>query len=152
MAPRKSFKSKPRVVYTAVLTVEDGYGNKRKPHDCVLQNELKDKYPEITHVFVDTDRIAFTIPNGDRLSWPTPWVAKRWIMAWDEGDNSLPDLPVSLKTREAKVTPRKDGKARSRAEKRRVQGICKTRGISLTEYNREKREHQAAGKSVTRTR
>lgn len=154
MSSRKHYgpRSEPRIVYTAVLKDEDDYGNRRHPDSCVLATELRDKYPELTKVFVNLNRISITTPRGDRLTWPTPLNVQKWIAAWDEGARNMPMEAVALASREAKVIPKKEGQARSLRERKRVREICRERGITTHEYNREVYQARKTGQMKERVR
>lgn len=142
----KKILQSPRPVYTGVLLTEDSYG---KPHDvrrCVLATELKDRYPELVDVRVKHDKILLVLPSGDHLSWPTPKKVMAWIKRWDRGDRRMEAVHVVLKSRTAKVTTAQQVAERraKRAEQtaRRQEVVCKERGITKAEHNREKHEER----------
>lgn len=158
--PRKTYgpRSEPRVAYTAVLTPEDNYGVPRNPNDCVLAVELKEKYPELKRVHVNSKLVSITTAKGDRLVWNTPPEAAEWIISFDDLKENpkkralLPIVGVALPTRLAKVIPARVGKERSRNEQRRVRKRCKEQGISESEFHKNNYARKKSGKVKEHTR
>lgn len=135
MAPKKRIP----VVFTAVLQLTDDFGSRRRPNECVLARELKEKYgPDganvVTNVNVNRKTVAMTLrATGDRLRWKHSDEVADWLTEFDNGEEPG-QLPVVLRVKDAKVTPQKEQAKLNLRAREYTEESAKKRGMTPSEY------------------